>query len=57
MIQNAQNRDTEAIQVKLDELMRAAQGAHSALPDLEGLEAEDLDAFKQSIKRLPLPRR
>lgn len=58
LIQNTQNRDTEAIQVKLDELTRATQGAHNALPDLEGgLEAEDLDAFKQSIKRLPLPRR
>jgi len=41
LIQNTQNRDTEAIQVKLDELTRATQGAHNALPDPEGLEAED----------------
>ncbi len=52
LIQNTQNRDTEAIQVKLDELIRATQGAHNALLDLEELEVEDLAAFKIKYQAL-----
>jgi low affinity Fe/Cu permease len=52
LIQNTQNRDTEAIQIKLDELIRATQGAHNALLDLEELEQENLDAFKSKYQAL-----
>ncbi|MFS8084104.1 MAG: low affinity iron permease family protein [Acidobacteriota bacterium] len=52
LIQNTQNRDTEAIQVKLDELIRATKGAHNALLDLEELEEENLDAFKAKYQAL-----
>jgi low affinity Fe/Cu permease len=52
LIQNTQNRDTEAIQVKLDELIRATQGAHNALLDLEELEEETLDAFRTKYQAL-----
>ncbi|WP_341923325.1 low affinity iron permease family protein [Polaromonas sp. YR568] len=52
LIQNSQNRDTEAIQIKLDELIRATQGAHNALLDLEELNEEALDAFRTKYEAL-----
>ena len=52
LIQNTQNRDTEAIQVKLDELIRATQGAHNALLDLEDLDEDSLNAFKTKYQAL-----
>lgn len=52
LIQNTQNRDTEAIQVKLDELIRATKGAHNALLDLEELEEDTLDEFRQRYQSL-----
>jgi low affinity Fe/Cu permease len=52
LIQNTQNRDTEAIQIKLDDLIRATQGAHNALLDLEELEEGQLDAFRAKYQAL-----
>jgi len=52
LIQNSQNRDSEAVQVKLDELIRATKGAHNELLDLEELEEEELDAVRDRYERL-----
>ena len=46
LIQSTQNRDAEAIQVKLDELIRAVGHARNELMDLEELEEEDLDELR-----------
>jgi low affinity Fe/Cu permease len=52
LIQNTQNRDTEAIQIKLDELIRATQGAHNALLNLEHLEDEELERYRRHYAAL-----
>ena len=57
LIQNTQNRDTAAIQLKLDELIRATQGAHNALMDLEELEERQIEAFRARYERLALEAR
>ena len=46
LIQNTQNRDAEAMQIKLDELIRAAHEAQNSLLDLEELEPEDLERIR-----------
>jgi low affinity Fe/Cu permease len=48
LIQATQNRDAEAIQIKLDEIIRALEGAHNAMLDLEELEEEDLVALRSN---------
>ena len=57
MIQNTQNRDTEAMQIKLDELIRATKEAHNALLDLEELDEKTLDQFRSRYEALALKAR
>ena len=52
VIQNTQNRDTAAMHIKLDELIRATKAAHNSLLDLEELSEEELDTFRVRYEEL-----
>jgi len=52
LIQNTQNRDTGAMQAKLDELIRAIEGAHNALLDLEELDEEEIEHIRRDYRKL-----
>ena len=52
LIQATQNRDAEAIQIKLDEIIRSLGNAHNALLDLEELEEEDLLKMRENYLAL-----
>jgi low affinity Fe/Cu permease len=52
LIQNTQNRDGAAMQIKLDELIRALKGAHNELADLEDMNEEELERMKAHYTRL-----
>lgn len=52
LIQNTQNRDAAAMQIKLDELIRAVGGAQNQLVDLEDLTEEELDRYKARFAEL-----
>jgi low affinity Fe/Cu permease len=52
LIQNTQNRDGKAIQLKLDELIRALRGARNKLVDLEELSDEELKKLQEEFQRL-----
>ncbi len=52
LIQNAQNRDTQALHIKLDELIRVTEGAHTALLDLEELDEEQLCKIKDTYEEI-----
>lgn len=52
LIQNTQYRDAEAVQVKLDELLRVTRGAHNVLLDLEELEDTQLDKLRATYQEI-----
>jgi low affinity Fe/Cu permease len=52
LIQNTQNRDTQAVQLKLDELIRVTKGAHNLLIDLEELDDEQVEQLRRTYERL-----
>jgi low affinity Fe/Cu permease len=52
LIQNTQNRDSEAIHLKLDELIRAVETARTRLVDLEDLPDDQLDTLRAEFQRL-----
>ena len=52
LIQNTQNRDAEAMHIKLDELIRAVRGAQNTLLDLEELDDVELDRIRASYEDL-----
>jgi low affinity Fe/Cu permease len=51
LLQNAQNRDTRAVQLKLDELIRSTVGARPQLIQLEALDDDQLEALKHEFER------
>lgn len=52
LIQNTQNRDTQALQIKLDELLRSMKSAHTVLLDLEELDEDELDSIRKDYLEL-----
>ncbi len=52
VIQNTQNRDGEAVQIKLDELIRALEGARNSLLDLEELSEGELEDIREEYLTL-----
>jgi low affinity Fe/Cu permease len=52
VIQNTQNRDNAALQLKVDEILRALEGAHNAFLDLEEVTEEDLERIRRHFVHL-----
>ena len=52
LIQSTQNRDSEALHLKLDELLRSSGGAHNAVLDIEEMSEEELDELKRAYAAL-----
>jgi low affinity Fe/Cu permease len=57
LIQNAQNRSSYATQIKLDEIIRAIEGAHNALLDLEELTDEEIGHLRKRYAKLAMAAR
>ena len=52
LIQNTQNRDSKAIHLKLDELLKGVKGARTGMVDIEDLSDEELDKLENQFKKL-----
>jgi low affinity Fe/Cu permease len=52
LIQNSQNRDSEAVQIKLDELIRSIKGARNTMIDIEELSDEELNKLEKEFRKL-----
>ena len=52
LIQNTQNRDSKAVNLKLDEIIRAVKGARNQLINLEGLSDEDLKILEKQFEHV-----
>jgi low affinity Fe/Cu permease len=52
LIQNTQNRDSKAVHLKLDELLRATRAARNTLVDLENMSDEELEELQEEFRRL-----
>jgi low affinity Fe/Cu permease len=52
LIQNTQNRDAKALHLKLDELLRAVEGARTSMANLENLPDEELKKLQEEFKRI-----
>ncbi|HVF69495.1 MAG TPA: low affinity iron permease family protein [Xanthomonadales bacterium] len=52
LIQNSQNRDTQSMELKLDELLRASKKARNDLIDLEELSKEEIEKFQKEFRRI-----
>ena len=52
LIQNTQNRDSKAVNLKLDEIIRAVKGARNQLINLEGLSDDDLKNIEKQFKHV-----
>ncbi|MED5607443.1 MULTISPECIES: low affinity iron permease family protein [Pseudomonas] len=52
LIQNTQNRDTDALHIKIDELLRTTRAAHDALMGLDELDAEQLQKLRDTYQRM-----
>jgi low affinity Fe/Cu permease len=57
LVQNSQNRDTTALQLKLDELIRVTKDARPTLLDLEALPQEDLAKLQKEYQQIAARRR
>lgn len=57
LIQNTQNRDTEAMHIKLDELIRAVSSAQNTMMDLEELDEKELDEIREEYEKLAVKAR